>query len=199
MKVIFFKSPAAFGAWLETHHGTELELWVGFHKKATGKPSLTWPESVDEALCVGWIDGLRKNVDETSYKIRFTPRKRRSIWSAINIRRVEHLTKQGLMRPAGLTAFEARHENRSGIYSYEQRSHTLPDPYAPQLKKNRKAEKFFNAQPASYRKAASWWVVSAKKEDTRLKRLGALIEHSAAGRRLPQYTTWNKRKTAAAR
>lgn len=192
MKIKFFKSPADFRAWLEQHHATAPELWVGYYKKDSGKPSITWPESVDEALCFGWIDGIRKSVDDTSYTIRFTPRRPRSIWSAVNINRVQELTRQGRMRPAGEKAFAARTENRSGIYAYEQRQPELVEPYAKKLRQNKAAWKFFQAQPASYRKTVSWWIVSAKKEETRLKRLTQLIEVSAQGRTIPQYTRRKK-------
>ena len=194
MKVKFFKTPSDFRKWLAAHHASETELWVGFYKKDSGKSSITWPQSVDEALCFGWIDGIRKKIDEVSYKIRFTPRKQRSTWSAVNIKRVPELTEQGLMKEAGLKAFAARQENRSGIYSYEQRSPELPAQYAKKLKKNAAAWKFFQAQPPSYRKAVNWWVVSAKQEETRLKRLDKLIDDSAAGRRIPQFTPMNNRK-----
>ena len=170
------------------------ELWVGFYKKDSGKKSITWPQAVDEALCFGWIDGIRKSRDEVSYKIRFTPRKQRSIWSAVNIRRVAELSKQGVMQPAGLKAFAARQENRSGIYAYEQRSPELPEQYAKKLKQNEAAWKFFEAQAPSYRKTANWWVLSAKKEETRLKRLDKLIDDSSHRRRLPQYTPLKKSK-----
>jgi uncharacterized protein YdeI (YjbR/CyaY-like superfamily) len=183
MTPAFFRSPAAFRAWLAKHHATTRELLVGFHKKGSGKPSMTWPESVDEALCFGWIDGIRKRLDDDSYTIRFTPRRPGSIWSAVNIKRAEKLSAEGRMRPSGLGAFEARKENRSGIYSYEQRSDTLPDPYARRMRKNKAAWAFFEAQPPTYRKMICWWVVSAKKEETRLTRLNALIEDSALGRR----------------
>ena len=192
MKVKFFKTPSDFRKWLAAHHASETELWVGFYKKDSGKASVTWPQSVDEALCFGWIDGIRKNIDEVSYKIRFTPRKQRSTWSAVNIKRVGELTEQGRMEEAGLKAFAARQENRSGIYSYEQRSPELPAQYAKKLKKNAAAWKFFQAQPPSYRKAVNWWVVSAKQEETRLKRLDKLIDDSAAGRRIPQFTPIKK-------
>jgi uncharacterized protein YdeI (YjbR/CyaY-like superfamily) len=188
MKPTFFRSPADMRKWFDEHHATARELLVGFYKKDSGKPSVTWPESVDEALCAGWIDGIRRRVDDVSYTIRFTPRRSRSIWSAINIKRVQALTEEGRMRPAGLKAFEARQENRSGIYSYEQRSDTLVEPHAGTLKRNKAAWKFFQAQPRSYQKAANWWVVSAKKEETRLRRLATLIEHSERGRTVPQYT-----------
>ena len=183
-KPTFFKTPADFRKWLTKNHEAVAELWVGFYKKDSGKPSITWPESVDEALCHGWIDGVRKSVDETSYKIRFTPRRPRSIWSAVNIKRVAELTKQGRMTPAGEKAFAARSDYRSGIYAYEQRSPELPAEYAKHLRKNKAAAKFFESQPPSYRKLAMWWIVSAKQEETRLKRLAKLIEASANQRRV---------------
>jgi uncharacterized protein YdeI (YjbR/CyaY-like superfamily) len=189
----FFATPAEFRTWLEAHDpaGAQeaLELWVGFHKKGSGLPSMTWPEAVDEALCFGWIDGLRKSIDETSYANRFTPRKTRSTWSAVNIKRAEELTADGRMRPAGLRAFAARTEGRSGIYSYEQRDVAqLGDLYERQYRANRAAWDFFHAQAPSYRKAAIWWVISAKKEETRQRRLAALIDDSAAGRRIASLT-----------
>lgn len=180
----FFKTPADFRKWLTKYHATAKELWVGFHKKDSGKPSITWPESVDEALCHGWIDGIRKRVDETSYKIRFTPRRPSSIWSAVNIKRVADLAKEGRMKPAGEKAFAARREYRSGIYAYEQRQPELPEIYAKELRKNKAAAKFFESQPPSYRKVMMWWIVSAKQEETRLKRLARLIETSAQQRRV---------------
>ena len=194
MKPKFFKTPADFRKWFEAHHVSAPELWVGFYKKTSGKPSITWPQSVDEALCFGWIDGIRKSIDDVSYKIRFTPRQRRSTWSAVNIKRAQQLIDQGLVRPAGLKAFAAREENRSGIYSYEQRTPELPNQYGKKLKKDLAAWKFFQAQPPSYRKAANWYVLSAKKEETRLKRLDALIEYSAKGQRIPQFIPLKKSK-----
>ena len=184
MKPKFFRQPSAFRAWLAKNHATAGELLVGFHKKGSGKPSMTWPESVDEALCFGWIDGIRKSLDDDSYTIRFTPRRPKSIWSVVNIKRAGALMDAGAMAPAGLSAFETRLENRSGIYSYEQRKDTLPEPYAGKLRKQKAAWSFFHAQPPSYRKKVGWWVVSAKQEPTRLKRLEQLLEASAAGRRL---------------
>lgn len=180
----FFKTPAAFHKWLAANHDKSRELWVGFYKKDSGKPSLTWPESVDEALCFGWIDGVRKSIDEESYQIRFTPRKPTSVWSAVNIRNVGRLIEGDRMQPPGLKAFAARKENRSGIYAYEQRSPELIEPYLGQLKRNKAAWKFFAAQPPGYRKQMNWWIVSAKQEETRLKRLTKLIEESSAGRRI---------------
>jgi uncharacterized protein YdeI (YjbR/CyaY-like superfamily) len=180
----FFNTPSAFHKWLATNHAKAKELWVGFHKKGSGKPSITWPESVDEALCFGWIDGVRKSIDQDSYKIRFTPRKPGSVWSAINIRNVERLIKEERMQPAGLKAWELRKEDRSGIYSYEQRSPELIEPYAGAFKRDKAAWKFFATQPPGYRKMMNWWIVSAKLEETRLKRLKQLIEKSSQGERV---------------
>lgn len=192
MEIKFFKTPGEFRKWLEKHHDEARELWVGYYKKDSGRQSITWPESVDEALCFGWIDGIRKSIDGVSYMTRFTPRRARSIWSAVNIKRVEELAREGRMRPSGERAFAARTENRSGIYAYEQRQTELVEPYAKRLRGNKAAWKFFEAQTASYRKAASWWVLSAKREETRMKRLDILIEDSAAGRTLKQFTRTKK-------
>ena len=189
----FFATPAEFRAWLVAHHETERELWVGFYKKGSDKPSIIWPESVDEALCFGWIDGLRKSIDDDSYMIRFTPRKARSTWSAININRVAELTQLGRMHPAGLKAFAERVEDNSAIYSYEQRKLAELDAAAEQqFRANQAAWEFFQAQPPSYRNAANWWVVSAKQESTRQLRLARLIEDSQHGRTLPQLTRSKK-------
>jgi uncharacterized protein YdeI (YjbR/CyaY-like superfamily) len=181
----FFAEPAAFRAWLEENHERAAELWVGFHKKATGRPSVTWPEAVAEALCFGWIDGIRRSLGDESYMIRFTPRKPRSTWSAVNIARAKELVAEGRMRPAGLAAFEARSDDRSAIYSYEQRheARLAPDEER-EFRSNARAWEFFQAQPRSYRRPALWWVVSAKREETRARRLRTLIEDSANGRRL---------------
>jgi uncharacterized protein YdeI (YjbR/CyaY-like superfamily) len=184
MKPRFFRTPADFRKWLKQNHATAPELWVGFYKKDSGKPSIIWPESVDEALCFGWIDGIRKTIDAVSYQIRFTPRRVTSVWSAVNIKRVAVLTAESRMQPAGLKAFAARRENKSGIYSYEQRRAQLEEPYQRMLKKNKAAWDFFQAQPPWYRKQIGWWVVSAKKEETRLQRLEKLIATSARGKRL---------------
>lgn len=180
----FFRTPASFRQWLAKHHASATELWVGYYRKDSGLPSITWPESVDEALCCGWIDGIRKGIDEVSYMIRFSPRKRDSTWSAVNIGRVEVLTQEGRMLPAGMKAFAARRESKSGIYAYEQREAVLPEPYGAILRRNRKAREFFDSQPPGYRKTSCWWVVSARKEETRLRRLEKLIAESARGRRL---------------
>jgi uncharacterized protein YdeI (YjbR/CyaY-like superfamily) len=185
VKPRFFATPAAFRAWLEIHHEKKTELLVGFHKRATGKQCITWPESVDCALSFGWIDGVRKRIDDDRYVIRFTPRKATSIWSAINIARVKVLTDEGLMRPAGLAAFAARRKDKSAIYSYEQRKSATLGDYEAKLRANPKAWTFFQAQAPWYRRTASHWVVSAKKEETREKRLAILIEDSANGRPIP--------------
>ncbi|HKP51357.1 MAG TPA: YdeI/OmpD-associated family protein [Chloroflexia bacterium] len=180
---IFFATPSELRAWLEEHHANAQELWVGIYKKDSGKPSITWPEAVDQALCFGWIDGIRKGIDSVSYKTRFTPRRARSNWSAVNIKRVAELKELGLMRPAGLKIFEERVEEKSGIYSYEQRNAAeLTEAYKEQFRANKKAWDFFQAQGAGYRRTATWWVISAKKEETRLKRLARLIESSEQGR-----------------
>lgn len=185
--VRFFDDSVAFRKWLQQYHRSAAELWVGFRKVGTGRPSIRWPESVDEALCFGWIDGLRKRLDDTSYAIRFSPRKPASTWSAVNIARARALIDAGRMQPAGLKAFDARRENRSGVYTYQQRSAELPPPYAAAMAGNKAASAFFEAQPGSYRKAMMWWIVSAKREQTRRKRLSELIEFSANGKWLPQY------------
>jgi len=184
MKIKYFKSANDFRGWLEKNHATTQELWVGYYKRSSQQPSMTWPESVDEALRFGWIDGIRKSVDDLRYTIRFTPRRRGSIWSAVNIKRARELTDKGLMTPPGMAAFDARKQNRSGIYSYEQRSSSLDGSYEKMLRQNKTAWDFFYAQPPSYRKAVGWWIVSAKQEATRLKRLQKLVEESASRKRL---------------
>jgi len=180
----FFKTPADFRAWLDAHHATVSELLVGFYKKDSGRPSITWRESVDEALCVGWIDGVRKRIDAASYTIRFTPRRKKSVWCTINIARVKVLTTERRMRPAGLAAFKRRMENKSGIYSYEQRPQELVEPYRSQFKKHKAAWAFFEAQPPGYRKLITWYIVSAKQETTRQARLTRAIDASAKQTRL---------------
>ena len=183
-RVVFFKTPAALRAWFAKHHATAAELWVGYYKVGTGKPSVTWPESVDEALCCGWIDGIRKRIDDHSYKIRFTPRKKGSTWSDVNVRRVKALTAEKRMLPAGRAAFDPKRTYQYGVYSYEQRRAELDEPYLSRFKAHKAAFEFFMAQPPGYRKIAIWFVVSAKKEETRSKRLEILIERSAGGTRL---------------
>ena len=184
MEPHFFATPTAFRKWLEKNHDKATELLVGFYKKDSGKPSITWPESVDQALCFGWIDGVRRRIDDVSYSIRFTPRKQISNWSAINIARVAELTELGLMRTAGLHTFEQRREDKSVIYSYENAVRTLDPADEKKFRANRKAWQFFNAQPPSYRRVSIYWITSAKKEETRVRRLSHLIERSASGTRI---------------
>ena len=180
---MFFATPAAWRRWLERHHATAKELWVGFWKRATGKPSITWPESVDEALCFGWIDGLRRSHDADSYVIRFSPRRPDSIWSQVNIRKVAVLKRQGRMRPPGLEAFTGRDLKKARLYSFEQRrTAKLSGTYLKAFKANAAAWHYFQTRPPWYRRTASFWVMDAKKEETRQKRLAALIADSARGR-----------------
>jgi len=183
---LFFPTPAKFRSWLSQHHQDATELLVGFYKKGCGTPSITWPESVDEALCFGWIDGVRKRLDEVSYTIRFTPRKPRSTWSAINIARVKELTSAGRMSPAGLAAFEKRSDERSALYAYEQRKSAKLSPAEEKnFRANRTAWEFFQGQIASYRRTATYWVVSAEKEETRARRLAVLIACSQEHKAIP--------------
>lgn len=189
----FFRTPAEFRTWLAKHHASANELWVGFHKKDTGKPSITWPESVDEALCVGWIDGIRKRIDDESYVIRFTPRKPGSTWSTVNTRRAEVLTRDGRMREAGLRAFENRRSEKSGIYLFEQKEATLSAEFEKEFRRKRDAWKFFESQPPGYRKIAIGFVMAAKREETRQRRLAQLIDVSSRGERLPQISVAKKK------
>jgi uncharacterized protein YdeI (YjbR/CyaY-like superfamily) len=180
----FFANQHDFRKWLAMHHDTKGELLVGFYKVGCGKPSITWPQSVDEALCFGWIDGVRRNIDKDSYSIRFTPRKAKSIWSTININKVAELVKNGLMQPAGLAAYSKREESKSSIYSYEKQPVVLDAGYEGQLMANEAAWAYLQKQPASYRNAVIDWVMSAKQEPTRLKRLHELITDCAEGRKI---------------
>jgi uncharacterized protein YdeI (YjbR/CyaY-like superfamily) len=192
----FFAMQAEWRAWLEENHARIEELWVGFHKKASGKPSITWPESVDEALCFGWIDGLRKSVNETSYMIRFTPRRECSTWSAVNIARVAELASRERMHPAGVAAFARRLAEKSEVYSYEQRKTAKFDAADERrFRANAKAWKYFEAKAPGYRRTATWWVISAKKEETRKKRLATLMECCAQGREIGPMRSQAKKKT----
>lgn len=184
MKPTFFAKPSQWRKWLEKNHTSATELWVGFHRKATGKASITWPESVDEALCFGWIDGLRKSIDTDSYVIRFSPRRPGSIWSRVNIKRVGELTELGRMHAHGSQVFQNRDQARAELYSSEQRNVSWPASLEKQFKKNKTAWDFFRAQPLGYQKTLTWWVVSAKREETQLRRLQRVIEVSARGKRL---------------
>jgi uncharacterized protein YdeI (YjbR/CyaY-like superfamily) len=184
VKTRYFKTPAEFRGWLVKNHNTATELGVVLHRKASGKPTMTWSEAVDQALCFGWIDSIARRMDETSRVQRFTPRKPKSNWSAVNIRKVKELEAQGLMTPAGLAAFARREEARSGVYSYENRHLAkLDQDREATFKANVAAWAFFGKQPPSYRQTAIYWVMNAKREETRSKRLTKLIEVSAAGKR----------------
>jgi uncharacterized protein YdeI (YjbR/CyaY-like superfamily) len=179
---IFFSSPGAWRAWLEGHHEHESEVLVGFYKKASGRATMTWSQSVEEALCFGWIDGVRRRIDEHSHSIRFTPRKPRSTWSAVNIANAERLIAPRRMRPAGLRAFRARTEERSRVYAFEQGAVELPDDAERQLRADPPAWSYWQSRPPGYRRVAAWWVISAKRPETRARRLATLIEDCAAGR-----------------
>ena len=192
---LFFATSNEFRSWLEKHHATATELLVGFHKKGTGRASMTWTESVREALCFGWIDGIRRSLGEEAYTIRFTPRKPRSNWSSLNVRHVEELIREGRMAPAGLAAYEARTPERTGVYAFEQRHAARLEPQQEErFRADSKAWEFFEAQPVSYRQTAIYWVVSAKRRETRARRLEALMADSAAGRRLAQLTPPARRR-----
>ena len=195
MEPTFFATPEEFRAWLQAHHETQSELLVGFYKKGSGKPSITWPESVDEALSFGWIDGVRRSAGDEAYTIRFTPRKKKSTWSAVNIKRVAELTETGRMRPAGLKAFEAREESNSRIYAYENRDNIAFDPALEErFRANKKAWNFFQAQPPGYRHLCTFFVMGAKQDATRQRRLDTLIADSEAGRRLARLQGPNAKK-----
>ena len=186
VEILFFETPAEWRAWLAEHHATAAEVEVGFRKRASGLPSLTWSEAVDEALCFGWIDGVRHSVDDTAYRNRFTPRKPGSKWSKVNIAKVAALTKAGKMEPAGVAAFERR---VAADYSSErERPAELPPEFEAQLRANPRAWEDFQARPPSYRRAATHWVMSAKREPTRERRLAQLIDCSAQGRTVPPLT-----------
>src|SRR4051812_2407796 len=181
----FFPTEAAFRHWLEANHATAPELLVGFWKKSSGKPSIDWPQARDQALCFGWIDGVRRSLGEDAYTIRFTPRRSTSIWSAVNVAKVKELTKQGRMRAAGDRACAARAAERTGIYSFERKEAAkLSRNETKLLRANRQAAAFFDAQPPGYRATALHWVVSAKRAETRERRLARLIADSAACRRI---------------
>ena len=193
--LLFFPTPAHLRAWFAAHHDRRDELWVGYYKKATGLPSVTWPESVDEALCFGWIDGIRKSVDEKSYKVRFTPRRPRSHWSARNLGRMKQLVAEGRVTEPGLAAYRKRDPAKERQAAHEQKNVVLPPQYEERLKADADAWRYFRGARPSYRKQVTWWVVSAKREETRLRRLGILIESSARGEVIPPMR-WAERKRA---
>ena len=181
--IVFFTTPAEFRDWLEAHHTRASELWVGYYRKDTGRPSLTWSQSVDVALCYGWIDGVRNSIDDQAYKIRFTPRKKASIWSAVNVKKVEALIKSGEMKPVGLAPYHSRTDDVG--YTSDDRNVPLAKEYEAQIEANPVAWKFFSDLAPSYTRDTIWWIMSAKKEETRLRRLGILIESAEAGLRIP--------------
>ena len=193
MKPRFFKSGTDFRKWLEVHHDRDLALLVGFYKKSSGHAGMTYQEALDEGLAYGWIDGLRKNLDAERWTIRFTPRKPRSIWSRVNTKRVKELMALGRMTPAGLSAFAARDPRRSGIYGHERKPMTFDAAIEKTFAGSARAKAFFDAQPPGYKKIVTYWVMTAKQEETRLRRLDVLIEHSAKGKRIdfmkPRLTT----------
>jgi uncharacterized protein YdeI (YjbR/CyaY-like superfamily) len=181
----FFRTAAAFGEWLAKNHDTAAELLVGFYKKDSGKPSITYPQALDEALIIGWIDGVRRNIDEESYSIRFSPRQPRSIWSNVNVKKVEALIAAGRMTPEGLAVFERRDAKRSGVYSYEREHAEFSPAEQKQLAADKKAHAFLEKVAPSYRRVITFWVVSAKKPETRARRMETLLEWSRKGERIP--------------
>lgn len=187
-KPTFFETSEAFRQWLDKNHHKAEELLVGYYKVGSGKKSMSWSESVDEAICFGWIDGVRRSIDDERYSIRFTPRKHKSIWSAINIKKVEDLTKAGRMMPAGVAAFNKREIERSAIYAYEQKeTPPLSEAYEQRFRANKKAWEFYQKMAPSYRMLTANWVMSAKQEATREKRLSELIRDSEAGTKVKKY------------
>jgi uncharacterized protein YdeI (YjbR/CyaY-like superfamily) len=182
--IVFFSNQREFRDWLKRNHGKETEIFVGFYKVGSGKPSMTWPESVDQALCYGWIDGIRKSIDNESYCIRFTPRNPLSNWSAVNIKKAEELIKKGLMEPAGLTLYKNRKTDNTGKYSYENKPKRLPAGYEKRFKENKEAWRFFKSQAPSYRKSVFYWILSAKRQTTQISRLEKVIKASEHQKRL---------------
>ncbi len=192
MQPTFFRSAAEFHAWLGANHATAKELLLGIFKTSSGKAGITYKEALDEALCFGWIDGVRTGLDEERYSIRFSPRKPRSIWSRINIRRATELEAEGRLQPPGLEAFRARDEKRTQLYSFENAPRELDPVYEKKLRANKAAWAFYQAQAPFYQRGTKWWVMSAKKEETRLRRLAQLIEACEKGERLGQFTLEKK-------
>ena len=192
MEIKFFKTPEQLRRWISNNYNIEDELWIGFYKKATGKQSITWPEAVDEALCFGWIDGIRKRIDDISYKIRFTPRRQNSNWSTVNIERVKVLSKEGRMHTAGIEKYQNRNTKKDSRYSFEQKNVKLDPKYEKILKQNEKAWDYFKKQAPYYKRTVTWWIMSAKRDSTRLRRLNKLIESSEQGKRPGEFTLQEK-------
>ena len=190
-KPTYFATEADFRRWLEANHESAPELLVGFWKKGTGKPSIDWPQARDQALCFGWIDGIRKSMGDESYTIRFTPRRKGSIWSKVNVERFEALTGAGQMTPAGIRAYE-ENKHKSGLYAYENEQKELTTAEEQQFRANKVAWSDWEKRPVGYRRSALHWITSAKREETRARRLAELVKVSAEGRRLPQYD-WQKK------
>jgi uncharacterized protein YdeI (YjbR/CyaY-like superfamily) len=184
IKPVFFKTPAAFRKWLEKNYDTAKEIYVGFYKKDSDKSGITWPEAVDQALCFGWIDGIRKSIDEISYTNRFTRRKPNSNWSAVNIKKIEKLTEKNLMHPAGIAAFQKKKEEKSAIYSYESEAAELPPIFQKKLKKDKKAWTYFQTRSNYYKKRTTHWIMNARTEETKIRRLEKLIEASGQAQQL---------------
>jgi uncharacterized protein YdeI (YjbR/CyaY-like superfamily) len=195
--VVFFETPGQLRAWFEGNHETAAELWLGYHRKRTGRPSVTWQEVVDQELCFGWIDSVRYSLGDDSSAQRITPRRKGSIWSAVNIRRFGQLDRMGLVHPSGRAAFEKRDEARSAIYAYENRSRGFDAATEAAFRKHKAAWTFFEGQAPSYRRTAAYWVMSAKRGETRERRLMALIEHSRNRERLPQFVSPSRRPRTA--
>lgn len=193
MTPLFFSNQNEFRTWLENNHLKETELYVGFYKVNSGIPSMTWSQSVDQALCFGWIDGVRHSIDKDSYKIRFTPRKKGSIWSAVNLKKVENLIEQGLMQPAGLEIYNNRTESKSKIYSFENEEVKFSPEFEKRFKENKAAWEYFQSLAPTYRKPSSNWVMSAKQEATRLKRLNELIADCESGTNKWKHNKYNKK------
>ena len=194
-KIIFFPIQSGLYKWFTRNHKQSDEIWVGYYKKDTGKKSITWQESVDEALCFGWIDGIRKSINEESYKIRFTPRRKGSNWSAVNIKRIKELIKLGLVKPAGLKVFKNRDAKKDEQYSFEQQKVELPKTFEKKIKANSKAWEYFIKLPPYAKRLSTWWVISAKREETKLKRLDILIQCSEEGRKIPPLIIRKKDKS----
>jgi uncharacterized protein YdeI (YjbR/CyaY-like superfamily) len=189
----FFRSGTAFRKWLETNHNKASEIWVGFYRKDSGKGGITYKEALDEALCYGWIDGIRKKIDDSSFTNRFTPRKKNSIWSNVNVEHVARLTREGRMMPPGVAAYNAKDEKRTGVYSFERERAELEPAMKKRFRQNPKAWKYFESQPPYYRRVAAWWVVSARRDETRQKRLAELIAVSAKEQRLAPFSPVSQR------
>jgi uncharacterized protein YdeI (YjbR/CyaY-like superfamily) len=194
MSILFFPTQSDLRKWFEKNHNKANELWVGYYKKNTDKPSITWQESVDEALCFGWIDSIRKSIDDESYTNRFTPRREGSTWSAVNTKRIKELIKLGLVKPSGLEVFKQRDEKKTNRYSFEQKEAKLPKEFEKKIKANKRAWNYFQKLPPYAKRLSTWWVISAKKKETKLRRLDTLIKCSEEERKIPPLIVSKKDK-----